>query len=148
MPTAIALDYAGAPGPQPLKAGDSSANSAVRVICVDDDNIILQLLGSSLQTMPGVTSLMFSNPADALRYLESDSTGIALMITDFRMPGLNGEELARAAHRLSPALPVICVTGFFAEGIPATEFVAVLEKPFEIARLQRLVRDHLSMAPA
>jgi nitrogen regulation protein NR(I) len=66
------------------------------------------------------------------------------VITDLRMPGVNGMELVQRLHRLQPRLPIILVTAFgTAEtAIEATKFGAYdyLIKPFDIPQLIELVR--------
>jgi CheY-like chemotaxis protein len=49
--------------------------------------------------------------AEALRILEKD-TVIDLMITDFSMPQMTGAELAVAARKLRPELPILLATGY------------------------------------
>jgi DNA-binding response OmpR family regulator len=68
------------------------------------------------------------------------------MLVDFAMPGMNGAELALAARRLHPALPIVFVTGFaetdqlegaLGPGAP------VLRKPFGMDELAAMVTASL-----
>ncbi|PWU08864.1 MAG: Fis family transcriptional regulator [Verrucomicrobia bacterium] len=67
-----------------------------------------------------------------------------LIITDLRMPGLNGLELVRRLHAAQPRLPIILVTAFGTTetAIEAMKYGAYdyLLKPFEVPQLLELVR--------
>jgi len=63
-----------------------------------------------------------------------------LVITDYRMPGMLGDELARNIKNLVPAQPILMVTAYIEKlldaGKPAD---AVLGKPFSIDDLRRAI---------
>jgi FixJ family two-component response regulator len=66
------------------------------------------------------------------------------MLTDVRMPGLSGYELAEASLALRPAMPVILMTGFADEEMPARiheAAIPMIRKPFNFANLAPTVRD-------
>ena len=60
--------------------------------------------------MPWRRSQIHCVPHRALALLESDSPD--LLLTDLKMPGLDGMELLRRAHEIDPSLPVIVITAF------------------------------------
>jgi len=70
-------------------------------------------------------------------------TPVDLVLTDLRMPGLTGWEVARRAKALQPGLPVVLVTGSahaIAPDQPERRFVdAILAKPCELATLQAVL---------
>lgn len=59
---------------------------------------------------PEYRCLRAANAAQALEALESET--VSLMLTDLRMPGMDGLELLREALAVEPALSVIVLTGF------------------------------------
>ena len=66
-----------------------------------------------------------------------------LIITDLKMPGIDGLTLIREARRLAPTLPVIIITAYSTEG-SAIEAVNLgvagyLTKPFRIAKILQVV---------
>jgi CheY-like chemotaxis protein len=65
------------------------------------------------------------------------------------MPGMNGAELARAARKLHPDLPIVFVTGFAEsdqlEGALGAG-VAVLKKPFGVEELTAAIAAHIPAA--
>ena len=82
-----------------------------------------------------------------LRRLEQ-VPGICLLFTDVGLPGgLNGVQLADAARRRRPDLPVLFTTGYardaFKTATPPAEGIEVLAKPFTNLDLARKLRDTL-----
>jgi len=114
------------------------------VLVVDDEYVISDILEFALQDA-GYQVEKASNGVKALEVL--DKTRVELLITDYMMPAMNGEELARRV-RDDPqfkALPIILMSG--AQGSIGREkpglFDGVLDKPFDteilIAMVRRLV---------
>ncbi len=80
-----------------------------RILVVDDeadmvDNCV-RILERADYDCRGV-----SNPLEALGLVETDRPD--LLLTDLKMPGMDGMELLRRAHEVDPALPVIMITAF------------------------------------
>ncbi len=82
----------------------------------------------------------------ALDLLEDPELGVELMIADIVMPGMNGVELAHAARRRRPEMPVLFVTGFGGAALPANRPPPgeLLRKPFRAADLTAKVAAMLS----
>jgi DNA-binding NtrC family response regulator len=87
-----------------------------------------------------------SNGLDGLKHFETD-TAIDLVITDLVMPDISGVGVISIVKKKYPGIPVIAITGWgeHPEAL-ATEAAAdlVLEKPFELAELDRHVSDMLA----
>ena len=95
--------------------------------------------------------MTWSRPAAAARRSICSKTpisGIELMIADIAMPGMNGIELAHAARRRRPDLPVLFVTGFGGAALPANQPPPgeLLRKPFRAAELVAIVSTMLRYA--
>lgn len=71
-----------------------------------------------------------------------------LLITDFSMPGINGQELAEAIRATAPEFPIILITGFRKPGMDSEVFDLVLEKPFSNQSLLAAARICLLKAQA
>lgn len=77
------------------------------ILIVDDDACYLHLLSSILR-LERFNVAVASHGFGALELLENES--IALLITDFDMPGMNGLELASCAREHYPDMTIIMVT--------------------------------------
>ncbi len=75
-----------------------------------DDHEVLARLSCEILEMQGYRAVSAYSGADALRKFDEDDFDI--LVTDFRMEGMNGVELARKVHEKHPEVPVIIVTGY------------------------------------
>ena len=67
-----------------------------------------------------------------------------LVITDLHMPGMHGDELVLKIKAVSPALPIIMITGFADDLSGFSKTVdAVLPKPFSFPELRRVIAEVL-----
>jgi two-component system, cell cycle response regulator CpdR len=79
------------------------------LLVVDDDWSVLKVSSTLLQQF-GYDVVTTTDPAEALSLLQQNLP-IAGLVTDFRMPVMNGEELAQLAKRIRPDLPVFILSG-------------------------------------
>jgi DNA-binding NtrC family response regulator len=83
--------------------------SAPRVLIVDDEPDMLDNC-SRILSRQGYACSTAGDGAAALALVERDHPDV--LLTDFKMPGMDGLTLLRRAHEVDPALPVIMITGF------------------------------------
>jgi len=110
---------------------------------VDDDPAIRDLLKRILA--PENYDLIVADSGfEALRYVEQSTDGIDLLITDYVMPVMNGNELAATMLRRCPGIKVLYQTGFsdllFGPRVELAEGHAFLEKPFTARGLREAAR--------
>ena len=82
----------------------------MKAILFVDDHEVLARLSCEILEMQGYRAVSAYNAADALA--KFDQQNFDILVTDFRMEGMNGVELARKIHAKSPQIPVIIVTGY------------------------------------
>lgn len=80
------------------------------VVIVEDDPSTALLYSFMLEEYAGCTVQHFPGPADALGHLERQRCD--LLITDVRLPGIDGLELIRRVRDLRPHLPVVVTTAY------------------------------------
>ncbi len=108
-----------------------------RILILDDEASILELLGQTLrQVDPDCT--LTTSPLKALEHLKTGQ--YALLVTDLRMPEMNGNEVVRRAREMDPDLAVIVITGLM-EVTSAIESMRAgaddyLLKPFNIEEIR------------
>ena len=119
----------------------------MRVLIVDDDAGTLHTL------MTGLTSCGFQvtsakNGHQALSLIESsnkDPVPVALMVTDLKMPGMDGIKLIKRAQELSPGLLAILITAYGDDDVHKETMklnrCAYLEKPFTPNTLLKVIKD-------
>jgi putative two-component system response regulator len=124
-----------------------SGNARPRVLCVDDESVILQILRRLLEVQ-GFEPVTCGDPLLALTVFDEGSFDV--VITDIHMPGMDGLAMMRSLRERQPELPVVVVTG---HGTVDTAIQALREgatgmlvKPFTGAELLAEVRRALSSA--
>jgi CheY-like chemotaxis protein len=91
-------------------AGQMFRRSRMRAILFVDDHEVLARLSCEILEMQGYRAVSAYSGEDALRKFEEEDFDI--LVTDFRMEGMNGLELARRVHEKDASIPVIIVTGY------------------------------------
>lgn len=156
-PSLVAADLPRAPATAAATATD--APSAVdpfahvrgtHVLLVDDEPTVRRAAARLLESI-GCTVRSAESAADALMQLQSPSTSVDVLITDFRMPGRSGIDLIADAHRCSERLPIVLVSGHLdaarTEGaIP--DGVALLAKPFTRASMAEAIATAMTSTDA
>jgi response regulator RpfG family c-di-GMP phosphodiesterase len=130
------------------RAGDRGqmgmGSAAVRVLCVDDEPIVLRLMKRLLERM-GVEVMAATGPLDALAAFEPER--FDLIVTDIRMPGMDGHAFLAKIRALDPEVPVVVATGHASleNAIRALRDGAsgMLMKPFTAEEFQAEVRAAL-----
>ena len=127
---------AGAATQAPARPAPSSAGGRPRVLVVDDEAAIRDLLSKTL-ALAEYDVDMAPDGRTALERLRI--IAYELLITDLKMPGVDGLSVIREARRLKADLPVIIITGFSNEA-SAIEAVNLgvsgyLTKPFRVPRV-------------
>ena len=113
---------------------------------VDDDKSIRWVLERAL-AREGLAVATFDNAADLLRRLETEQP--AVIISDIRMPGMDGLSLLEALKRQRPEVPVIIMTAYSDLERTVEAFrggaYEYLSKPFDVDELvglaQRVLRQ-------
>ena len=96
------------------------------ILLVDDDPRVREVTAQTLDAL-GYQVREAHSGNDALAKLDDD---IDLLLADFAMPGMNGGELAQAARRRYPALPVVFVTGYAELGGLDADEAFIVQKPY------------------
>ncbi len=117
------------------------------VLVVDDDPVIRKQL-ERLYTQNGYSVVAFSSAESSMRRLEDDD--IDFVITDIKLPGMDGVQFISYIHLKYPDLPVIAITGY-AEIQTAVDVLKLgacdfITKPFELAAVLESTRAALESA--
>jgi CheY-like chemotaxis protein len=107
---------------------------------VDDEPVALAVLQRTLE--PHYHVLTASDGLEALKIIQVWGSGIRMVVTDVRMPGLSGPALAAHLARLNQSPAILFVSGFTDPDVPGE----VLAKPFQpdalLSAVSRLLESH------
>jgi CheY-like chemotaxis protein len=113
-----------------------------KILIVDDEPAVLFALSEALaDRRRGVKVATATNGNEAVAILESEK--VDLVVTDLRMPEMDGFELMAWLRRSFPHLPVIVMTAYVAESARLGVGLDILEKPFDLAILKTKTSDML-----
>ncbi len=119
-----------------------------RVLIVDDEPDILESLSILLESsMDGVTVVTVESAEEGLKALAEQD--LDLIISDFKMPGMDGLEFLRRASRSNPDLPRILMTAFpdlqiAVDAINQASIETFFAKPLDPAEVIDVVTKALS----
>jgi CheY-like chemotaxis protein len=116
-----------------------------KILLVDDEPAILTVLELLLNKF-GYIVVLKSNAESAL-FLIREGVNVDLVITDYRMPGMNGVEFIRELRRILPSVPVLMLTGdITVELEPSLGVFECINKPVLGKELDRIVKAALDRA--
>lgn len=121
-------------------------SSDARILVVDDDPLLLDLLVDTLQVI-GYEATSATNGLHALDRLQESR--FDLVITDIKMPEMDGLDLLKKVRHRYPEIPVLFITGVASpEIIGMAEPDGLLAKPFRISHVEELIENALSQKSA
>lgn len=105
-------------------------------ILLAEDEVMLRVVAAELLEAGGFKVFSAGNGEEALALLKVNPE-IDLLISDVRMPRMDGYSLAEAGLKMKPALKVLMMTGYCEEPPPSLQArkIEVLRKPFNLDRL-------------
>lgn len=133
--------------PSGLREAGGGSPALIHVLCVDDDPIVLRLMSRLLEHL-GVQVTTATGPFEALEVFAAGR--IDLIVTDIRMPGMDGHAFLAEIRARDSEVPVIVATGHASldNAIRALRDGAsgMLMKPFTADEFQSEIRAALERA--
>ncbi|MEG4577477.1 response regulator [Microcoleus sp. N3A4] len=125
------------------------------ILCVDDEKVVLHSLKTQLKSAFGNAYLyeLAENPADALELIDELNDGeisIILIVSDWLMPGMKGDEFLIRVHQKFPNIVKIMLTGQADEEAVKRAFDEAnlhrcLPKPWSESELIETIKTALSL---
>jgi two-component system, cell cycle response regulator CpdR len=118
-----------------------------RILIADDEEAVRGLVARALQ-MDGHATVIAQDGAEALEILSRERGAFDLLLTDIKMPLMDGIALALATARDFPKLTILLMTGFADQRERASGLNAivrdVITKPFSVADIRGAVTQALA----
>ena len=121
-----------------------NSNNNKSVLVVDDEHDIVNLIKQSLQ-INGLKVSPFTDPVMALEDFKVNCKTCSLILSDIRMPGINGYEFVKKAKEIDEQVKVVLMSAFeindkeFHNMLPDIKVDGFLQKPFSIQQLNTVV---------
>ncbi|HYJ02206.1 MAG TPA: response regulator [Nitrososphaeraceae archaeon] len=119
-----------------------TTNIPPRIMVVDDERDILSIVKRGLESKNRFQVEIFIDAESALASLKENSNNYYdLVLTDIRMPKINGFELYRRIKESNPSMKIVFITAFeinkeeFSKVIPSLDVVDFISKPVSMSTL-------------
>ncbi len=116
---------------------------------IDDEHDIKELFRDALKALPGLSIFTFSDPIIALEHFKTNQRFYALVISDLRMPVVNGFQLLKTAKDLNPEVRTVLMTAFDVEDKLFQDYTkkeiinCIVQKPIALETLVQEVSGQL-----
>jgi len=112
-----------------------------KILVVDDEPLVCEAVKMLLE-FAGHEVIIAGDASEALELFEQG--GFDLVITDYKMPGMKGDELAQALKARRPGQPVIMLTAHAemikTTAVPLAGVDQLVSKPFQFTDLQDAIK--------
>ena len=123
------------------------------VLVVDDELDILRVIKRSLEVGGGVIHVYaFTSPIEALEHFKLNYNNFALVLSDIRMPGMNGFEFIRRIRQINPTIKALLMSAFeFNNNERSSALGSIIvddfvQKPVSPRKLTSIVQRHIVKA--
>ena len=123
--------------------------SSLSILIVDDEEELAALFKHSVASM-GLDAISFTNPLLAFEYFKNNENKFSLVLTDLRMPGMCGIELAKKVRELNDSVKILLITAFdtadleSGEAYQSAKIDKVIQKPIKLSILKKIIEENLS----
>jgi DNA-binding NtrC family response regulator len=116
------------------------------VAIIDDEQDLVCLFRDALSQVSGVQVIGFTEPMLALQHFEVNQSKYEIIISDYRMPAMNGIELLSRIKEFNPSVMRVLMSAFEIEDRIFEQFNCVdkfLQKPIKISDLIKEIQKQL-----
>ena len=127
---------------------DGGNNPLAKLLIVDDDSDIVHVLKLGLLKNRFLVNA-FTNPEEALQSFISNAESYCLVLSDVRMAGLSGIQLAKKVKEINPNVKTVLMTAFeirdneFSKVFPSTQVDGFVQKPIGIRELTNKILSNI-----
>jgi CheY-like chemotaxis protein len=121
--------------------------SSSRSIIVVDDELELTSLFKAFLKNEGYDVVSFTDPVLALEYYKETADKHSLIITDLRMPGISGIDLAKSIREIDSKIKIFLMTAFESKDLEDLEdfknarIDRLIQKPIRFSDLREMIND-------
>jgi len=129
-----------------VEEASSYSNRTGNVLIVDDEPALAELYRTFLEAV-GYNVTACSGGEEAVRIFQDDIDKFDLVLTDYSMPNMTGEQLAEKLLKMKVDIPIILATGYgellSIEGVGGLGIKDCLVKPIKLDKLHKVIIEHI-----
>jgi CheY-like chemotaxis protein len=126
------------PPAAPRRSGPEAATPTRQTILVVDDEPGVRVMVARMLTLSGYAVVSAQSGEEAISIAQEYAAPLDLVLTDVRMPGMSGPELAQELRKLRPEIKVMYMSAYARDVLPCgvqDSEVPFLNKPFTMRML-------------
>jgi two-component system C4-dicarboxylate transport response regulator DctD len=133
-----------------MQSAEGTSSGANWVLIVDDEIDIVSVFKQGLEN-EGFRVFGFTNPASALEHFRINSREYGAVISDCRMPGINGYEFIKKVKEIKSEAKVFLMTAFeindaeFRAVLPDVMIDGFIQKPISVKALTQMITEHIRL---
>ncbi len=114
------------------------------ILLIEDEQELTNMYNTFLQAS-GYKATSFTDPSQALEHYEKNAERYCLVITDLRMPGISGIDLANKIRQINSKVKIFLITAFDVDGvddetkIKEAKIDKVIKKPMRLLKLRGMI---------
>jgi DNA-binding response OmpR family regulator len=119
------------------------------IIIVDDEPELASLFENYFEA-GGMDAVSFTNPLLAFEYFKDNLQKFSVVITDLRMPGMCGLELASKMRTLDDSVKIFLITAFETDDIEHSKIYQsakidrIFQKPIKLSILKKIIEEEFN----
>jgi DNA-binding NtrC family response regulator len=121
------------------------------VAIVDDELDIVNLFRDALNKIRGLSIFTFTDPLTAFEHIRMNKSKYAVVISDLRMPGINGMDLIYKIKKENPLIRTLLMTAFEVDDKVFEDYTknkiidGFLQKPLKLSALESEVHKQIDI---
>ena len=117
--------------------------AAAKAIAIIDDEADLVNLFQEILESDGFKVCAFTDPIQAYNHIQKNPNDYGLILSDYRMPVMNGNELCTKLMRINSEFKVILMSAYENIEVDISKF-KFMRKPTTIANLLQIIKNTIS----
>ncbi|MGA7898825.1 MAG: response regulator [Nitrososphaeraceae archaeon] len=132
-----------------MRGTDIEADSRPFILALDDDFDVINIFRLGLEKY-GLNVFGFTDPLLALEHFKINRERYAIVVSDIRMPTMNGYEFVKKVKEMKPEVKIFLMTAFeindleFSRALPSIRIDEFIQKPVSVGNLVVTIQKYIS----
>lgn len=132
-----------------MRSREFDAKSLPFILVLDDDFDVINIFRLGLEKY-GLNVFGFTDPVLALEHFKINRERYAIVVSDIRMPTMNGYEFVKKVKEMKPEVKIFLMTAFeindleFSRVLPSIRIDEFIQKPVSVGNLFAIIQKYIS----
>jgi DNA-binding NtrC family response regulator len=132
-----------------MRGTDSEVDSRPFILTLDDDFDVVNVFRLGLEKY-NLKVFAFTDPLLALEHFKINSSNYAIVVSDIRMPTMNGYEFVKKVKEIKPEIKIFLMTAFeindleFSRALPSIRIDEFIQKPVSVSNLAATIQKYIN----